>query len=159
MSLSQRFALLALVLMGAALATAWGFQIIGGYVPCALCLEQRLGYYIALPVLTVALLLLPGVVGRLGVLVAAGAIAWSAGLGVYHAGAEWGYWAGPSDCGGGTSVTDAGSLLQAIEETRLVSCTEVTGRVLGLTFAGWNVVAAGTSALLLFAAAAIPAQR
>src|SRR5262249_59109872 len=29
---------------------AWGFQLVGGYVPCKLCLEQRLPYYVGLPI-------------------------------------------------------------------------------------------------------------
>ena len=38
-----------LLLVGglAAIATAWGFQLIGGYVPCKLCLEQRIPYYLS----------------------------------------------------------------------------------------------------------------
>ena len=34
---------------------AWAFQIVGGYVPCALCLQERWPYYIGLPVALVAL--------------------------------------------------------------------------------------------------------
>ena len=35
---------------------AWGFQLIGGYVPCALCLEQRVPYYVGLPLVLASLL-------------------------------------------------------------------------------------------------------
>ncbi|MEP3665226.1 MAG: disulfide bond formation protein B, partial [Roseibium sp.] len=40
-----------LLLLGglAAIATAWGFQLVGGFVPCKLCLEQRIPYYAGLP--------------------------------------------------------------------------------------------------------------
>lgn len=149
----------ALLVMVAAIAGAWGFQVIGGYVPCALCLEQRLGYYIAIPLAALALILASGPAGvaRLLLVGAAVAMLWSAGLGVYHAGAEWAFWQGPADCGGGEAVTDASNLLAAIENTRLVSCTEATGRFLGLSFAGWNAVAAGGATLLLALAATRPA--
>ena len=161
MTLSQRpVALLALFVMVAALGTAWGFQLIGGYVPCALCLEQRLGYYGAIP-LTLAGLYLAGRspgLARLAFVAAGLAMAWSAGLGVYHAGAEWGYWPGPESCGGGADVRDASNLLAAIENTRLVSCTDAAGRFLGISFAGWNVVAAGLAALLLAGAALRPGR-
>ena len=41
-----------LIFFGVALATivaAWGFEKIGGYVPCELCLKQRWAYYFAVP--------------------------------------------------------------------------------------------------------------
>ena len=43
--------------MGAIIATALGFEHPGGYVPCALCLQQRKPYYIAI------MLIAPGVWG------------------------------------------------------------------------------------------------
>lgn len=152
---ARSLAALGLLVMGAAIATAWGFQLIGGFRPCPLCLEQRVPYYVAIPVTLLALPFLPRPAGRVALLLAAAAMVWGAGLGVYHAGAEWGFWEGPATCaaGGGGSVRDAGSLMAAIENASVVSCTEVQGRVLGLSFAGWNVVAAGASALLLVGAA------
>ena len=41
------------IVLSVGLATilgAWGFELIGNYVPCKLCLEQRLPYYVGLPV-------------------------------------------------------------------------------------------------------------
>ncbi len=40
----------------ATIAGAWGSQLIGGLVPCELCLEQRLAYYWGLPVLALILI-------------------------------------------------------------------------------------------------------
>lgn len=137
-----------LVLIGglAAISTAWGFQIIGGYAPCKLCLEQRLPYYAGLPLVLLAL-----VAHRMGYATPARALLalaalgflYGGGVGAYQAGAEWGFWQGPTDCGGGTAAPrEAGlSLLQAIENTRIISCTEASWRMFGLSFAGWNVVA------------------
>jgi disulfide bond formation protein DsbB len=66
----------------------------------------------------------------------------NAGLGVYHAGAEWKFWPGPETCGGGQSLTtSAGSLLNDIQGIKVMKCDEAPLRVLGLSFAGWNVVA------------------
>ncbi|MBI4048602.1 MAG: disulfide bond formation protein B, partial [Devosia nanyangense] len=42
---------IAFVLGFAAIAGAWGSQLLGGLVPCELCLEQRLAYYWGLPIL------------------------------------------------------------------------------------------------------------
>ena len=145
----------------ASILTAWGFQLIGGYVPCKLCLEQRIPYYIGLPLAVLALVaMLRGTPaqGRLVVsvllLAVAGVFAWGAGIGGYQAGAEWGFWAGPADCGGGGGMPDlAANMLNALRSTRVVSCTEASWRMFGLSFAGWNaVISAGIAVLALGAA-------
>lgn len=157
-----RMAGVALVVMVAAIGTAWGFQIFGGIQPCPLCLEQRVPYYIAIPLTLLALVVAGRVpmVARVLLLAAAAAMVWGAGLGVYHAGAEWAFWPGPNTCGNtGQEVRDASSLLEALETTELITCTQETGRVLGLSFAGWNVVAASVAALLCLCALTRPAGR
>lgn len=142
----------------ASILTAWGFQLIGGYVPCKLCLEQRIPYYVGLPLALLALLvMLRGTParGRLVVsvllLAVAAVFAWGAGIGGYQAGAEWGFWAGPADCGGGGGMPDsAANMLNALRSTRVVSCTEASWRMFGLSFAGWNaVISAGIAVLAL----------
>ena len=88
---------------------------------------------------------------RMLLIVAALIFAFNVYLAVYHAGAEWAWWAGPSDCGGGVAgPTSAGDLLNALEGIRVVSCTEASWRFLGLSFAGWNAVIS-----LILAAAAL----
>src|SRR5262245_39372330 len=42
------------------IVAALGFEHIGGYVPCPLCLQQRYAYYGGIPALLVALFLLRG---------------------------------------------------------------------------------------------------
>jgi disulfide bond formation protein DsbB len=129
---------------------ALGFQHIGGYQPCPLCLQQRWAYYAAIPALFVGLSLLgaerPGAAGVIFLLVSLAFLA-NAALGVYHAGAEWKFWPGPDTCAAGTMPlgTPAGSLLKQLETARVVRCDEAAWRFLGLSFAGWNVV---TSLLL-----------
>lgn len=156
-------ALLGTLLMSAAILGAWGFELFGGFEPCPLCLEQRVPYYVGVPLAFAALgaaFADAATPARLLALTAAATMVWAAGLGVYHAGVEWGFFEGPASCaGGGGAVTDASSLLATLEETRFVSCTEAAGRFLGLSFAGWNVVAAAGAAILLIAAAARPVRR
>lgn len=148
-----------LLLLGglAAIATAWGFQLIGGYVPCKLCLEQRIPYYVGLPLALLALFLMQAKRTGLALvvlLIVAAVFAYGSGLGVYQSGAEWQFWDGPSDCGGGTATpTSAANMLQALKSTRVVSCTEASWRMFGLSFAGWNAVASGGLALLALLAA------
>ena len=49
-------ALVVTLLSAATIAAAWAFELIGGYVPCALCLEERIPYYLGVPVALAALL-------------------------------------------------------------------------------------------------------
>ena len=138
-------------LIGAGMALTVGgalaFEHLGGYIPCALCLEQRTPYYIGAPVMLGAALL--AWVGRKGLAMAgllAGAVlmAYAIYLGVFHAGAEWGFWPGPADCGeaAGAYDTGGGSILEQINTAKPPSCDEAAARFLGLSFAGWQVVAA-----------------
>lgn len=135
------------------IAGAWGFELIGGYVPCKLCLLQRNPYYIGLPILFV--LLIAAASGRDGRFVRAayGLVGLifliSTGIAIYQSGAEWGWWPGPTDCGGGATLTSGMNLLQEMRSTHIVSCTEASLRVLGLSFAGWNAVVTAAVAGLL----------
>lgn len=126
-----------------AIAAAWGFELIGGYIPCKLCLEQRIPYYIGLPVAAVALLAaLSGAkptASRMLLLMTALIFAFGFYLGVRHAGIEWDWWEGPADCGGTAApTTSAGDLLGQLNTVRVVSCSEASWRMLFLSFAGWN---------------------
>lgn len=134
----------------AAIATAWAFQLIGGYVPCALCLQERVPYYTGVPIAFVALA--AAFFGaqtwllRVLLIVVAAIFAYGAYLGTYHAGAEWGLWLGPADCGGGGAApaTSAANILSQIQGMHIVSCSEASWRFpadWGLSFAGWNAVA------------------
>jgi disulfide bond formation protein DsbB len=139
-----RFGALALFLALVAILTALGFQYIGGYVPCMLCLIERYAYYAGIPVLFIALILASGgyrnTAAVLFFLVALAFLA-NTGLGIYHAGAEWKFWPGPATCGGGESLsTSAGSLLNDIQGIKVMKCDEASFRFLGISFAGWNAV-------------------
>jgi disulfide bond formation protein DsbB len=156
-SLTMRQVALA-VALGAA-ATVGGaliFEHAFGYVPCKLCLIQRNPYYIAIPLGLVAALLPPRWM-RAGLWLLALIFIVSAGLGAYHSGVEWGFFAGPSDCGGGSGAGagNVGDFLNQLQSTRVVSCTEAAWRFLGLSLAGWNVLIS----LALSAFAAMAAAR
>lgn len=142
-----RSALLVLAAMAAVIAGALAFQHIGGYIPCALCLEQRTPYYAAMPVALLAVLASamrgPAWLSR-GLLAACALfMLYGAALGGYHAGVEWGWWPGPTDCGAtaaGGIPDSAGDLLSDLSSTRPPSCDEAALRVAGLSLAGWNVL-------------------
>ena len=70
--------------------------------------------------------------------VAALANAW---LGGYHAGVEWKFWQGPTDCTGEIgNLGSAGNLLQRLDTVKVIRCDEVQWRFLGLSLAGYNVL-------------------
>ena len=79
-----------------------------------------------------------------GLLLAGGLLmAWGLYLGVRHSGVEWGWWAGPTDCGAVAAPADTGGkgVLDAIDAFVPPSCDKAALRVLGLSFAGWNAIA------------------
>lgn len=131
-----------------AILGAFFFQYVIGLTPCPLCLEQRLPYYAAIPaalaVAGLAAIRAPGLVVRLGLLVLAGLMVWALALGVYHAGAEWGFWTGPTTCAQPTTLarTPADMLRQIQTGPRLADCTVAAWRFLGISLAGWNAVVA-----------------
>ena len=137
------FALAILAIAAATLVGVFAFQA-AGYPPCDLCSKERLPYYAALVVAAVAV----GTArrgSRAATMTCFGLLTLifllSAGLGIYHAGVEWGYWAGPTDCTG--QISRAGStadFLQQLRTVRVVRCDAAAVRVLGLSLAGWNVV-------------------
>lgn len=138
----------------ALIAGAWFFELVWGLRPCKLCLEQRLPHYAAIGLAAAGLVLARSVRLRWLVLLGLAALmAWSTGLGIYHSGVEWGWFAGPSDCGGRAAPVAAGvqDFMKQLETTRVVSCTEAAWRLLGLSLAGWNAIASlGLLMLALF---------
>jgi len=131
--------------IGGALVFEHGF----GLRPCKLCLMQRNPYYVAIPV-ALAAFWLPLRWARLALAALSIVFLVSAGLGVYHAGVEWGFWPGPNDCGGAPAPAAGtmGDFLNQLQSTRVVSCTEAAWRFLGLSLAGWNVlISLGLAAL------------
>jgi len=86
---------------------------------------------------------------------AAAALLYGAGLSVYHAGAEWAFWPGPSDCGGGSGAAPSsiGDFRNALETTRVADCSTAAWRFLGVSLAGWNAAYAAVLASIVGTAA------
>lgn len=154
---------LAIVLVLAAAATiaaALAFEHIGGYRPCPLCLKERIAYYAAIPAGLLSALLLStsrNAIARLILVLAALGLLYNAGLGVYHSGVEWKWWAGPTECGSTGDLVSGGSLLENIASEKRVRCDEAAWRFLGLSFAGWSVLLSlGLAGVGLAAATAPP---
>ena len=133
------------VIAVATILGAYYFQYVLGYPPCPLCLEQRVAYYVAIPLSAMILLGLSVNSSRKVIALALFAIAcamiWNAGLGVYHSGVEWKWWPGPQDCSGPIpNFSTGGTIFDQINKTRVVRCDEAAWRFLGLSLAGYNVL-------------------
>ena len=140
----------ALVIAGlsfAALAGAWAFQF-AGYMPCPLCLEERIPYYAAIPGGLLAAFLAnksPRLAALIVVALALGFL-YNAGLSIYHAGAEWHFWPGPETCTG--DAVKPTSLSKALQHNQAVRCDEAALRIFGVSLAGYNVLLSGALAAL-----------
>ncbi len=132
--------------MAGAVTSALGFQYIGGYIPCALCYIQRNPYYIGIPLGLIAVALIafkaPARLVRLFLALILILMLVGAGLGIYHSGVEWHFWPGPDSCSAPVDSVPASAndLFNDLNKIKGPSCTEAALRVLGLSFAGWNVV-------------------
>lgn len=137
------WALLSSLLM---LAIAHGFETIGGLAPCALCLRAREIYWAAAGVALVGMFVVRMPRGRRwrgafdGVL----ALIFAAGvaLAVYHAGAEWKFWPGPSSCSGSGGSVSASAMADLLNGAKLKppACDKAAWVFLGLSMAGWNAL-------------------
>jgi disulfide bond formation protein DsbB len=138
----------ALVVFAGSAATilgAWYFQYVLKLPPCPLCLEERLPYHIVTPLSLLmaiaAIVRAPRALIVVGFLAIVAAMLVSAALGAYHAGVEWRWWPGPTECSGPmTDFTTSGPLLNQLQSIHVVRCDEAAWRFLGLSLAGYNVL-------------------
>ncbi len=133
------------VIAAATLAGAWFFQLVLDIRPCPLCLEQRYAYYLAIPLGALTALAAAQNASRavlmIGLAILAAAALGNAWLGAYHAGVEWHFWRGPTDCTGEIgNLGSAGNLLQRLDTVKVIRCDEVQWRFLGLSLAGYNLL-------------------
>jgi disulfide bond formation protein DsbB len=153
--------LAATLIAAAAIGGAWYSERVLHFVPCMLCLWQRIPYYLAAPVAFVALAGFGGArVTQAAVLALVVIFLVSTGLGIWHAGVEWKLFPAP-DCGGrlGGAAPSLDDFRKSLSTARVVLCDEAPMRVLGLSFAGWNAVASAIVAALCGMAARSLARR
>ena len=121
---------------------ALGFQYVGGYPPCEMCLWQRWPHVAAIVIgLGGGLLLRARAISPAAALpiaaCAALLVAASGALGVYHAGVEWHFWRGPQACTGNAFHYTGGALdLNA----PAVMCDVAAWRLFGISMAGYNAI-------------------
>src|SRR5258707_15555790 len=96
---------------------AYYFQYVMGLRPCPLCLEQRIAFYVSIP-LAIAVAIAAGRgawprVAAAGLGVIALAMLFNSALALFHAGVEWKWWPGPQECSGPLTDLSAGGGLFA----------------------------------------------
>jgi disulfide bond formation protein DsbB len=157
---SRTAPLVILIASAAVVGGALLFQHVGGLPPCELCLYERWPYYAMIVLSALAL-----AAGRPGVNawvtgIAALVFLAGAGLAFYHVGVEQHWFAGPTACTGasgtGASIEDFRKQLMAQQPVR---CDEPQWVLLGVSLAGWNLLA--SLALVVFCLLALrsPALR
>ncbi len=122
----------------ALLAGAFGFQYLGGLLPCTLCLWQRWPHAAAI-VLGALGLALPQ---RIWPLLGALAALTTAAIALFHVGVEQTWWEGLATCTvdalAGVGAEDLLSTDTAVGAP--VRCDAIAWQFLGLSMAGWNGV-------------------
>jgi disulfide bond formation protein DsbB len=149
----------AVLLLGLAIAivlAALGFEHIGGYKPCPLCLLERKAWYVAIPAALTVLMALKFnrfQLAKLLLLAIALMFMVNAGLAGYHAGVEWKWWAGPTSCSGDQLAPlggGPGGLLGALNNTTVIRCDIAQFRLFGISFSGYNFLMSLLASLLAF---------
>ena len=139
---TRRFSAFILAASAIVLGTAMLSQYWGGLAPCELCLLQRWPWRVAIGVSLIALLVgHPRALWWTALLLAAVFVV-GAGLAFYHVGVEQKWFAGPSACtASGAAPTDLEEMRRRIMGTEPVLCDQVQWSLLGVSLAGWNLIA------------------
>jgi disulfide bond formation protein DsbB len=144
----------AVAIPGAALVSQFGF----GLEPCELCLWQRWPYLAAF-LFGLGALASRGRIRGLFLALAALSFAATAGIGVFHVGVEQHWWAGLPSCSGGSTPATVEALRAQLLGKPVVRCDDIAFEFLGISMAGWNVLAAGALALFSLRGALLLVRR
>jgi disulfide bond formation protein DsbB len=143
----SRGALFGLLVSGGLLIGAYGFQYIGGLMPCEMCLWQRIPHWVMLffgaGVLALhyrqnfqSARLLLGACSIIALI--------SSGLGLWHLGVEQKWWPSPIGCSVTQGVPDFLNM-------HIVYCDEPQWQLFGISMAGYNaLISLGLAAILGF---------
>ncbi|WP_206431075.1 MULTISPECIES: disulfide bond formation protein B [Sphingomonas] len=140
---------LALLLPLALLGGALGSQFIGGLVPCEMCVWQRWPHLAAIIVAALAFFVRGRRQVAALVLLAALLIAVSGAIGVYHAGAEYHWWQGITEC---TAAPRQGSPMEMLTQALrapIVRCDVAQWTMFGISLAGYNAIFSLGGAVLI----------
>jgi disulfide bond formation protein DsbB len=141
----------ALAVPAALMAGALGSQYIGGLYPCEMCHWQRWPHEAAIGLSILAFFLKPPA-RIIFVVLAAVSILLSGGIGVFHAGVEYGWWEGLTAC---TNTAASGSLSDILKAP-MIRCDVPQWTLWGISLAGFNAlfsIAGGVAILAMLRSA------
>ncbi len=127
--------IVALAIPALLMAGALGSEYIGGLYPCEMCHWQRWPHEAAIGLAILAFFLKPPARTIL-IALAAIAIITSGGIGVFHAGVEYGWWEGLTTC----SNTAQGGSLADIMRAPMIRCDVPQWTMWGISLAGFNAL-------------------
>ncbi len=135
-----------LLLLGGAYAS----QYLGGLHPCEMCWWQRYPHMAAIPLALIAYAVKRRpCVSALFVGLAGLAVGISGGIGLFHAGVEYGWWEGLTACATTTTSGGSADILNQIMAAPITRCDVAPWSLLGISLAGYNGLLSGTAALAI----------
>ena len=151
MTVTLRAHLIALLLPTALMLGALGSQYIGGLFPCEMCWWQRYAHISAIALALIAFAAPQGRTRRSAIACAAGGILTSGLIAFFHAGVEYHWWQGFTQC----TSESSGHTLADIMAAPLIRCDEAqwtfpSGKPYGISLAGFNALISVTGALYIF---------
>ncbi|WP_136163795.1 disulfide bond formation protein B [Sphingomonas flavalba] len=133
------------LLLGGALLS----QYVGGLYPCEMCYWQRWPHAAAIALAILAILLRRSAAGRALTALAAVAILVSGAIGIFHAGVEYHWWQGLTQCSTGPGA-GGGDVLANIWATPLIRCDQAQWTLGGISLAGYNALFSIGAAIAIF---------
>lgn len=130
---------LALLIPVALLGGAYVSQYVGGLHPCEMCWWQRYPHMAAIVLALLAFVAKGNPrTSAMFTTLAAIAIAISGGIGLFHAGVEYGWWEGLTACSTSPTGGSAADILNQIMATPITRCDVAPWSLLGISLAGYN---------------------
>ncbi|HJT40205.1 MAG TPA: disulfide bond formation protein B [Sphingobium sp.] len=141
---------LALIVPLLLLGGAYASQYIGGLHPCEMCWWQRYPHMAAIPLALIAYATRGrACVSALFAGLAGLAIGISGGIGLFHAGVEYGWWQGLTACSTSPAGGNSADILNQIMAAPITRCDVAPWSLLGISMAGYNGLLSGASALAI----------
>ena len=144
--------LLLAVISGLSVLSALIMEHVFDVPACHLCHMERIAYYASTPAALMAFFLVDRspLVSR--ILLGGSALAFfiNDGVGAYHSGVEWHWWAGPNSCTGVRPLaTSTQDFLKSLQQgSTVVPCDVAPFRIFGLSLAGYNALLSLALAIL-----------